>query len=1836
MKARRFDIFHIKLEDIHLMRALREEQNRNQYCVEFTYEDSRMFSAVRKRNTQLFDALYEISRENNRKINDQEIEYTADEKIIRNFMYDAIVVEMRPGKQLTKVLCVGDGSISQKPIAELPKLLYDKGFVIRNVPTDEFTPGEEQPADLKHMDIEYVPFISSASMSRNSEYLFVAKHLAKQLMERLTLNIITMEDGKPRAGRVIADSEKKDKFLSPAKLSAYIGLSLSDGSSVAEMRKAYGKDAPGLNLNERTVICVKDMKSFTLETARVSPLVWQMHVLPDQRPMLDSTVIPSYTTHALYTLFQDMSRTKSFSKTIKKDLSENAIPEWTEIINAVTMERLQAWAQELKDPFPLCLPGFPKSADELACFAFLSLFQYDWIPTADENWQTYIINPQSLEVQKKEFIQRISGFSDAAHTGFGQYFRACKKGKVPKAEIAASAQPDCFRLCRMEIEGKSIRITTSSCDDKTILKKYTPGFQDVPMVGQGSDADLLSRFFAMLHSDFPSSANAEENDASPMAPVETFLAYFQQHKDKLVRHWVKLLNELKHVPQGLQGNLIPASNNLQNLAEFQHGYAFVYAAVMQLKCSEPLMNGIREKFFSSPANTVDITDGEDLDSWAEYQEKLMAVVTGLNPASDADKDANKAAEQLRTLWNSVRGTEDIITVEESPLLDENGGQPDQHRYHFLMESAKSHRYMARLTHVRPKELLDVIAALHTKSFSENINWDTANSQFQYWLKQIDQPEKSAERWLHEACTALNAAGLASLSRESVKEGCEGDLSGECRRALAVAYWKIKPRHFFEDSCALSDGCGFADDTIFDTLTELMTGKKPDDENGLKNRYNALIIRMPFLKGLLIRLNWQDILLEYAGTPDDEKAQAEITDVFGTKRLLRDAHVLVTESMFKGLKQLQHFNEAEGRELLAEARKRSGRSESAEDSKTLTAWEYYWQMVNEYNISLLVTGRNSPASPTTSLNYQFLATQQPDQDVLKKLTQRALRDVEGIYKPEKLQQWLVKQAKETEQGKINTAPPEEAEGNLEETVFSPTPEESISIPAGGAAASARDVSAPVNGATGGTDEALFASIGDGADMLDKDETPPDQNDDDGIAQINELYTQRLLCAKSDEFIDTKYMRSAINSRLHSLVLEMMRGKIPEIQGDVRFIVPDLDAMLRAISRQINESEQNKTIVNPLQNVGEQGMGRYYAPFPPKHQATWKKKDMSGKQAAILRNPHLAIGEDALLLPLPDEEWAKYDQKYGKLHGICMINGLSFTTVNGADSDGDRASIVTQPEVIGSIEKTAALTNRALRQMIDSKQALKGALLEKKDKYLTSSYTKKFIDFLDSMLLLVSFLPDTPPEQAGTDAITIPTGVCPPLIYAGSGSGGTQFSVEEAQKEDTLKNAFWKTFSLTTQQRIGMMSLDALDAVSAVHEALHPQPQKPAAEPDTLLRQLLVMFRMANGALQTALEIDMAKTSIKPRSAPLQFFHSDCEEALLDGVPHGECAFRKYRNAYVKCSKALVQQKDRRKFTRAVSDMTNRAIPSSASSGQHPLNALPHLVLESWKEVQTRLGNSPRAVPFKNVFREPTSTDKELQEAMKDSIIDYAQTIAARKKAADRRAQLANSYQACMHYIMQRMPLDEAAQAINSLMPTSAEQDRAAEHHLFYRWSETESFRPFLQEMDSQLRKDQVLAEFVWETDAAQRESQLETLVEKCSAKLADETLTSKISSEASIEKFTDDPSGIYLLKQYVKYLLQRMDCRLANDRGSNGIHTPAALRAELLQGDPQSQEEALYSVCIDLLKVENRLQQTNSGKLRVMSEFLAVHLLGEALADRLKTKETSDDTSSRVGEGGAQK
>ncbi len=120
-----------------------------------------------------------------------------------------------------------------------------------------------------------------------------------------------------------------------------------------------------------------------------------------------------------------------------------------------------------------------------------------------------------------------------------------------------------------------------------------------------------------------------------------------------------------------------------------------------------------------------------------------------------------------------------------------------------------------------------------------------------------------------------------------------------------------------------------------------------------NGANSFQIRLPFAKGMLHQVNVLEFIKEYTVKGTGDK-QYRYIDAFGIERDLRNAHIFMTESMFKGKTWLETY---------------------CKENAIEDPMQYYCDMIAKFNHGFYVSGTNLPYghSRYTHLSYQAINT-----------------------------------------------------------------------------------------------------------------------------------------------------------------------------------------------------------------------------------------------------------------------------------------------------------------------------------------------------------------------------------------------------------------------------------------------------------------------------------------------------------------------------------------------------------------------------------------------------------------------------------------------------------------------------------------------------------------------------------------------------------------------------------------------------------------------------------------------------------------------------------------------
>lgn len=1013
----------------------------------------------------------------------------------------------------------------------------------------------------------------------------------------------------------------------------------------------------------------------------------------------------------------------------------------------------------------------------------------------------------------------------------------------------------------------------------------------------------------------------------------------------------------------------------------------------------------------------------------------------------------------------------------------------------------------------------------------------------------------------------------------------------------------------QDCCAeLYDGMGFADEETFDRLEQLLLCKSREELTAPR-RFDALIIRLPFIKGLIVRMNFLDYFMERARSEAGEafceaewKKNACLTDLYGHKRPLFDAegrpkvHMLLTESMCKANKYFKRL------------------SPKAKDE-----WAEYWARAEQYGADLLIAQRNSTPSAHSRLNYQFLCTIGLTGDELNALADATVRDIEETLKTP---------AKALEQTGA-------ADNDCGDDLNADTAD-LMELADGEASDEAGNAS--------GQGTAVPEETGSDADGAEED--APDTQ----FEQVNEQEVLRALAGRNPEFLQSGYLRDYAAGRANSDLLDVMLGRV-KVAGDVRLLVPDLKATLDVIADRYIAGRKNAPITSPI-NRGDQGHGCFYAAGA---NAPWVKEQVTGVNPATgeatvqriysgvvaLRNPHFAVGEDALLAPLPHEDRKEYDRWFGHLSGVAMLPVSAFLTINGADSDGDRGNICCEPTVLNAVRRTAAGNVRLLQGMLKNRSAIIEWLEGERQ-----NSEKARRGYIDALIRWIRFsLPALP--EGETACAPYRRDYCPALFFSGTGESARKDTVRELALPDTsvsdrlaeqafqpdavemsgLDKRLWEVFELTGEQRIGIMSLNALDMASMAYcEGMLDGLDENACWDETDMKRWtaawLAHWRVVNCGLDTANEIDMAKTGLRTLAHELASCRDvDMQCGLLfdDRLPM-RSKLREFRDA------VKLKKKDGSlglwKFEgtlrsvarelgiapapdRAGADAAEKAevTPLMRTYGQsaRPLavDSMPAVRYADWVKNGTHRSGEDKRPGFKAYFRpadeyvQDPGAEKELFAAYDD----YMSQLSARSAMRRRRANLRDRYQKTLRCLLRRYPLTGACEAMEQLLG-----DGVYETSFLGRLWPAESRdgrKAQVKALHEQLGKDRNLAMLIWADEEVRRSRLAAAPYRLCGGDSPEHN--------GVVSRFADNEQGVYLLKAALMYLLEAVDMEQEGVETDGVPLTPQGLRSRMLEIAGQygltgeAAENAVYRV---LAK-------------RGASPFMHIHMLGAGLSRYLK-------------------
>lgn len=612
-----------------------------------------------------------------------------------------------------------------------------------------------------------------------------------------------------------------------------------------------------------------------------------------------------------------------------------------------------------------------------------------------------------------------------------------------------------------------------------------------------------------------------------------------------------------------------------------------------------------------------------------------------------------------------------------------------------------------------------------------------------------------------------------------------------------------------------------------------------------------------------------------------------------------------------------------------------------------AWQEYFRRLEEYEAAVVIAGTDSPEDSTSHLNYQFLTSLGLSHAQTQSLVKEQLEEITNLYhKTDLTREELEHLMKLLFPGQTYEDPTEE----VTETQAEEASEEN-------------------------TDDA------------DPEDSDPDDLSFDGVRCS-------ALC-KNPGLLASAYFRRQANALLHNRVLELSRGRFA-VAGDVRYAIPDLKAVLDWLyDRKI--MQRTKGAVRSVINSGA-GLGSYYAPGTS---TPWQPDS----RVCVLRNPHYAPAECVILSPMPEVEKQSYDHFFGHLTGCAMIPALCAASLNGADFDGDRIHLVSDPVVVTAVDKAANNRREMLTAVLDRREELFQLTQQLMDKHTdTASY-----HYLLALQQLIRSLPDS-------------KGLCdPPIVYGGSNSRSGLLTAKDLEG-NKLKNELWRCFCASTKQQIGSMSLDLLDTAAHAYSFLnHPDWQSASAQ--ELLTAFLAMHRLYTQSLRTAMEIDLAKTGLQLETYLLDSIPDALAETLC--MKQGRSLFRNWRSSYERNRNALNST-----FETAYNKMSAAWEKDCKKDGDKisvpmPLELLPLTVRNHYTNHKKKLRKQPSAKPLSEFMNLPvqaedveklTQCEPQLTALFMEQLNAYNRSQRNRRRSDQTRINLRRRYHYIIRYLL----------------------------------------------------------------------------------------------------------------------------------------------------------------------------------------------------------------------------
>ena len=789
---------------------------------------------------------------------------------------------------------------------------------------------------------------------------------------------------------------------------------------------------------------------------------------------------------------------------------------------------------------------------------------------------------------------------------------------------------------------------------------------------------------------------------------------------------------------------------------------------------------------------------------------LRAFFRALGDPTRRTWDALACTSACLDRWSAIvraylHSAKEAQLVWEAPLppmpADDGQLQRNLHHYAYLLAVLLYQRLCGRPKHGaeaalwRPDDCLDVrihkcICALQSDADARHTALKLRNSR-EILSISILQPDGAGDGSADgQPCCAITRPGCRLCIRYA---GAAGSKMYEA---------KLVPAETLDQQINMFDGIGLCAPDTFDKLERLLLRTNRLQE---KPRCSALVIRLPWLKGVLVRVDFMRFFREKCAPG---ALPGTIRDVFDRERELSSIRIIINESMLKGYSYL--------RNLL--------------DSDRIDPWAYYWEQIRANRYRLLITGRNSPSGSRANINSQFLSTIPLDDDQMDALIRRNIGKLKDFMKDRegRLRFYL----------RDSAVLPEEAPDG-DEGDGSDRNDEGES-PSGSIDAESRN-----------TDDTFGAAL----------------RSADGSALQGRLLATRYARSSLQSHIRARIL-NCLQGRLEIkgdyrfvapdllCMLHYLKDRYLEYdstRGKAYFSneYQPVSAINQFVSADGGDSPDPP---------GYHGHGFFYAPGP---NTPWDEHE--NRDICALRNPHYALGEGVILTALSGEQAGEYRRWFGQLDSCIQLPATAAGSMGGADFDGDLCLCVAEPSIIEALKRTIAQNGSSLRYILKNRALYLRFLDDQLGKAGdTSSAVCQYLR--DIKVWLGTCLPAGDPDSF---IVRNPDSYCPPLFFGLNNHGiDFSVSERNIDKYllDTFLMTTRQQIGLLSIDALNLSQSAYWTGNPHTDESPGDILMQDAAgnfrQSDLMkLRHWLFHWRMVSLALENGAEIDMAKTGVR---------------------------------------------------------------------------------------------------------------------------------------------------------------------------------------------------------------------------------------------------------------------------------------------------------------------------------------------------------------------------------------